>query len=96
MFMAVITRPGECGAFPEKNQVQCFINPGIPGGCAQIPLPLNLILKRYLVTSPPELTRPVVSPSPHIFLYKKSLLFRGGRTNQIPLTIKPYPMKTLI
>jgi hypothetical protein len=29
-------------------------------------------------------------------LHRKSLLFRGGRTNQIPLTIKPYPMKTLI
>jgi hypothetical protein len=31
-----------------------------------------------------------------LFINKISLLFRGGRTNQIPLTIKPYPMKTLI
>ncbi len=35
--------------------------------------------------------------SPHIIpQYVKSLPFRGGRTNQIPLTIKPYPMKALI
>jgi hypothetical protein len=27
---------------------------------------------------------------------KKASLLKGGRTNQIPLTIKPYPMKSQI
>ncbi len=31
-----------------------------------------------------------------ILLQKKASFLKGGRTNQIPLTIKPYPMKSQI
>jgi hypothetical protein len=55
---------------------------------------INLIPIRYRVNPPPELR---ASGGGFVFsntLHRKSLLFRGGRTNQIPLTIKPYPMKS--